>query len=320
MPMTPNGAPVMIKRTIEISREPAHLAVRDDQLRIVREGQRTLESASIPCEDIGLLIVDHPQVSYSHHALARLVEFGAGVVVCGSDHLPAGLLLPMSSHTEVVWRVNDQISAAKPVRKQLWKQIIVAKVRAQAANLAEDSPVRRRLMAMARQVGSGDPKNVEAQAARLYWPVWLDEQGGPPFRRDTDGKDAINAMLNYGYAIFRAAVARALVGAGLLPVLGIHHSNRSNAFCLADDLIEPLRPMMDARVRQLHRRGHESLTSHTKAALLERLTATVRYGERTGPLLVALHACAASLADCLGGRSGTLLIPEAVDPDEAPPA
>lgn len=310
----------MIKRTIEISREPAHVAARDDQLRIVREGQRTNEGASIPCEDIGLLIVDHPQVSYSHHALARLVEFGAGVVVCGSDHLPAGLLLPMGSHTETVWRVNDQIRAGKPLRKQLWKQIIVAKVRAQAVNLPEDSAVRRRLHVLAREVGSGDPKNVEGQAARLYWPAWLGEESGTPFRRNTEGKDALNAMLNYGYAIFRAAVARALVGAGLLPVLGIHHSNRSNAFCLADDLVEPLRPIMDARVRQLYRRGHDSLIPHTKAALLERMTATIRYGDRTGPLLVALHAYAASLADCLGGRCGTLLIPEAVDPEEAPPA
>lgn len=309
----------MIKRTIEISKEAAHVAVRDEQLRIVREGQRTLESASIPCEDIGLLIVDHPQVSYSHHALARLVEHGAGVVVCGGNHQPAGLLLPMSSHTQVVWRVSDQIAAAKPVRKQLWRQIVVAKVRAQAANLPEESPVRRRLVAMARDVRSGDPKNVEAQAARLYWPEWLSVQGSVPFRRDTDGADGVNAMLNYGYAIFRAAVARALVGAGLLPVLGIHHSNRSNAFCLADDLVEPLRPMMDVRVRQLHGRGHDRLTSHTKSALLERLTATVRYGERTGPLLVALHAYAASLADCLGGRSRMLIIPEAVDSHEAPP-
>ncbi len=310
----------MIKRTIEISREAAHVAVRDDQLRIVREGQRPGEGASIPCEDIGLLIVDHPQVSFSHHALARLVEFGAGVVVCGSNHQPAGLLLPMGGHTEVVWRVSDQISAPKPVRKQLWKQIVVAKVRAQAANLPEDSAVHRRLLVLAREVGSGDPKNVESQAARLYWPAWMGEQSGPPFRRDTDGNDPVNAMLNYGYAIFRAAVARALVGAGLLPVLGIHHCNRSNAFCLADDLVEPLRPMMDARVRQLCRRGHDSLIPHTKAALLERMTATVRYGDRSGPLLVALHAYAASLAECLAGRSGTLLIPQAVDPEEAPPA
>ena len=309
----------MIKRTIEISQEPAHLAVRDDQLRIVREGQRTGEGASIPCEDIGLLIVDHPQVSYSHHALARLVEFGAGVVICGSSHQPVGLLLPMADHTQVVWRINDQIGAPKPVQKQLWKQIVAAKVRAQAANLPEDSAVRRRLLALAREVGSGDPKNVEAQAARLYWPAWPGEQHTPPFRRDTDGKDPVNAMLNYGYAIFRAAVARALVGAGLLPVLGIHHSNRSNAFCLADDLVEPLRPIMDARVRELARRGHDALTPHTKAALLERLTATVRYGDRSGPLLVALHAYAASLADCLGKRATRLLIPETVDQIEAAP-
>lgn len=301
----------MIKRTIEISQQPAHLMVRDDQLKIIREGEHPRDAPSIPCEDIGLVIVDHAQVSYSHFALAKLVEFGAGVVVCGQRHLPNGLLLPLSTHSQVVWRIQDQINASRPVCKRLWKQIVTAKVRGQAANLERDCPVRLKLHRLIREIRSGDPTNVEAQAARLYWSTWLGRLApkNRPFHRDTDGTDPVNAMLNYGYAILRAAVARALIGAGLLPVLGIHHSNRANSFCLADDLLEPLRPIVDERVRELWRQGHIELDSRTKAALLDRLTTTVCYGDRHGPLLVSLHTYAASLADCLAKRETTLAIP-----------
>lgn len=338
----------MIKRTIEISREPVHLAVNLDQLLVQRFDQdRSAPGAvtSIPCEDIGLVMVDHPRTTYTHQALAALMRFGAAVVVCGRDHLPAGLLLPMSSNTQVVWRIQEQVAAPLPLRKQLWKQLVIAKVRAQAAQLTKGSTAQGRLRTLTRDVKSGDTTNIEGQAARIYWAAWLD--GCPPpypimrepvepadidpaalkipeareaaamdgqFQRDQDSLDPINVMLNYGYAVLRAAVARALVSAGLFPALGVHHCNRSNAFCLADDLVEPLRPLIDARVRELHKRGRgaEGLDQPIKAYLLAVLAEEVRVGDQAGPLMVELHRVTASLVRCFQGESDRLNLPEAV--------
>jgi len=292
----------MIKRTIEISQQPAHLTVRHDQLQISREGELV---GSVPCEDVGMLLVDHGATTYTHAALARLCECDAAIVLCGRNHLPAGLLLPLADHGEVVWRVQDQIEVSKPLRKQLWRQIVQAKIRAQAANLPA-GPARTKLLVLARNVRSGDPNNSEAQAARLYWPVWSINHR---FRRDPDGPQP-NGLLNYGYAVVRAALARALVSAGLLPALGIKHSNRSNAFCLADDLIEPLRPIVDLRVRQLFDAGKHDLEPAVKADLLKLLTETVRLNDLTGPLMVSLHRYVASLVRCYQGEADKLEFPE----------
>ncbi len=291
----------MIKRTIEISREPAHLTVQLDQLVLKRDGQTI---GSIPCEDIGMVVIDHAGTTYSHAALARLADFDAAVVVCGRDHLPAGILLPLADHSQVVWRVRDQIALSKPLRKQLWKQIVQAKIRAQAGNVPP-GPARTRLLALARDVRSGDPENAEAQAAKIYWSECFEDLS---FRRDRHG-DGPNPLLNYGYAVLRAAIARALVSAGLLPALGIHHSNRSNAFCLADDLIEPLRPIVDRRVRQLIDAEQFELDQPTKAALLELLTLETRMAEETGPLMVNLHRMVASLVRCYQGKGVQLEFP-----------
>lgn len=306
----------MIKRTIEISKEPAHLSVKLGQLLIQRHEADPRTAASIPCEDIGLVMVDNTQTTYSHYALAKLMEYGAAVVICGHNHLPAGLLLPIPSHTEVVWRIQDQMNVSKPTCKQLWRQIVIAKIRAQAANLEPDTPTYSKLLALARTVRSGDPTNVEAQAARAYWAAWLgDSSSAKTFRRNTDPPkdDALNAMLNYGYAILRAAVARALVAAGLHPAVGIHHSNRSNAFCLADDLVEPIRPLADARVRNLYQWGMETLNQGAKAHLLQLLTDPVQVGDQTGPLMVGLHRYVASLVQCYQGSQKKLLLPVAVN-------
>lgn len=309
----------MIKRTIEISREAAHLGVKLDQLLIERHPrpedppEAPGRIASIPCEDIGLVVVDHPACTYSHRALSGLMRSGACLVVCGDDHLPAGLLLPLSTHTRIVWRIQTQIDASRPVRKQIWKQLVQAKIRAQAANLPPGPP-RRRLERMAAEVKSGDTANLEAQAAKLYWSVWLDPlPAQKQFGRDPEGADPANAMLNYGYAILRAAVARALVSAGLFPALGVHHANRSNAFCLADDLVEPLRPLIDGRVRQLLKLNRTRLDQPGKALLLEVLTQTVRMGEQTGPLMVCLHDMTAGFVRCLEGIDNRLIVPLAAE-------
>jgi len=293
----------VIKRTIEISRDAAHLAVRHEQLLIKRNGEIV---GQVPCEDIGVVLVDHPATTYTHAALTSLAASDAAVVICGRDHLPVAMLLPLTDHSQVVWRLRDQLQVNRPLEKQLWKQLVQAKIRGQAENLPTGTPAHKKLLALARNVRSGDPRNVEAHAARVYWDNWLWQE---EFRRDQDGA-GINAFLNYGYAVVRASVARAIVGAGLLPSLGIHHHHRGNAFCLADDLVEPLRPMVDDRVRELHRQGYEELNQPGKAALLELLTERVRLGEITGPLMVMVHRMVASLVRCYAGETKRLEIPE----------
>ena len=294
----------MIKRTIEISQEAAHLAVHHNQLQIHRDGRVI---GQVPCEDIGVLMVDHPQASYTHAALTRLVESDAAVVICGRNHLPVGLLLPLADHGEVVWRVDEQLKSSKPLAKQLWKQLIQAKIRASAENLPDPSPSRHKLLDLARQVRSGDPANVEAHAARIYWKSWLPD--GMSFRRDVDG-DGLNGLLNYGYSVVRAALGRAIVAAGLLPSLGLKHSNRANAFALADDLIEPLRALVDDRARTLFQQGEEEIGKVSKAGLLRLLAEDVMLGEEKGPLMVCLHRYVASLVKCYRGEADRLVIPE----------
>ncbi len=296
----------MIKRTLEISREPAHLSVRNRQLLLKRNGELV---GSVPCEDIGVVMVDHPQTTYTHAALATLAESDAAVVICGSDHLPTAMLLPLADHSQVVWRLKDQLNASLPLCKNLWKQVVVAKIHAQARNLPPERPGHKKLLALASQVRSGDPQNVEAQAAKVYWANWLWQES---FRRDRE-QPGINAFLNYGYAVVRAAVARAIVSAGLMPSLGVHHRNRSNAFCLADDLMEPFRPLVDDRVREMHRQGYETLNQEAKGELLEVLTETMQLVEQTGPLMVMLHRLVASLVRCYAGEQKQLEIPVRVE-------
>lgn len=299
----------MIKRTLEISREPAYLAIRNQQLQL-RRGDEVI--ANFPCEDLGMVVVDHPQTTYSHAALAELMRQDAVVVLCGRDHLPCGMILPFADHNQVVSRIQLQVGIALPLKKRLWQQLIRAKILAQAANLQTDSHTARRLREFAASVRSGDPDNREAHAAKSYWEVWLllspEATETERFRRDPDGS-GVNAMLNYGYAIVRAALARAIVAAGLHPALGLHHCHRSNLFSLADDLIEPLRPIVDARVRELAFAGETELIQSVKAELLDLLTIEVRVGDFAGPLMVSLHRFVASLVKVLDGDARELEIP-----------
>lgn len=326
----------MIKRTIEISREPSgvHLSVRDRQLLVLRrdptEVARRLPAkprnlaGSIPCEDIGVVMVDSRETTYSHHALAELAEQGAAVVVCGRDHHPVGMYLPLSTNTQLLSRLDAQINASKPTIKRLWSTIVIAKIKAQSAALpiSEDSSAaRQRLLVLASSVRSGDPENFEAQAAQVYWPIIFKRSTfiAHPFRRGPGDRSAAppNNLLDYGYAALRAAVARGLVSAGLLPALGIKHKGRSNPFCLADDLMEPLRPMLDRRVRWLTERGELTLDQPTKAELLGVLTETVRIGESTGPLMVTLTRYIASFVRVLQREQDQPDIPEMLRPDDS---
>lgn len=309
----------MVKRSVEISRQPAHLCIEHGQLLILRPGQRKAEAqfdARIPCEDLSLVVTDHREISFSHSALVALAENGAALVICGNDHLPVAMLLPVSTHTEVAARLRDQIRAGAVLPKQLWKQIVSAKIRAQATNIEHAPEAQRRLLALARNVRSGDSNNAEAQAARIYWGQVFSASISD-FRRVPGERERPNCMLDYGYAVIRAAVARAIIGAGLHPTLGLHHSNRSNAFALADDLLEPLRPIVDRRVRTLLSEGHHHLGQATKAELIRLQDATVRTGTSIGPLTVALGRYVASLAQALAQRSAAaLLIPRPVEADD----
>ena len=305
----------MIKRTIDISEGPTFLCIQNDQLVLQRD---RAEVGRIPCEDIGLLLVDHRATTYTHAALVRLIHHGAAVALCGEDHLPAGLLLPLADnglHTE---RLRGQVAASAPLKKNLWRQIVKAKIAGQAANLPADHPARRQLLDLAAGVRSGDTSNAEGVAATFYWRALM----GAEFRRDPEGA-APNGLLNYGYMVFRAAVARALVAGGLHPALGLHHSNRANPFCLADDLLEPLRPLIDRAVRGLMDRGIVAVDQQTKRELLSLLTVPAAIAGAAGPLMVGLHRMVASLVRCYAGETRTLELPtfdlkdlRATDPEE----
>jgi len=303
----------MIKRIIEISRARTRLSVRYGQLIIKEESEQV---GSIPCEDIGVLLVDHQGTSYTHCVFTELLEKGAAVVLCGGNHHPAGMLLPIESNTLQTERFREQIEAKEPVKKRLWKQIVRAKIKHQAKVVGPDSDVYKSLMALRDRVRSGDPDNIEAQASRKYWPAYLqdvDSTSSPQvqFRRDINGSPP-NNLLNYGYMVMRAAVARALCSAGLHPSVGIHHRNRYNAFCLADDMVEPFRGFVEAKVRDICESEGvpDELTQEIKARILEVLYEPVTIGGFKGPLMVGLHRTMASLQRCFAGEQRCVDLPE----------
>ena len=294
----------MIKRTVEISSGPTHLSIHNRQLVIDRVGR---EPAMVPAEDIGLLMVDHQAVTYTHSVFTVLAEMGAAVVICGDKHLPDSMFMPVASNTVQTERFGAQIAAPAPLNKRLWQKCVAAKLLNQAATLEAASGSDAGLRAMAAKVRSGDPMNLEAQGAQRYWPRLF----GRTFRRDRNG-DPPNNLLNYGYMAMRAAAARAICAAGLLPTLGIHHRNRYNAFCLADDLMEPYRPIVDSKVIELARDAVAPgvLGREEKAHLLGLFNHGVRIGERNTPVLLALHTTASSLARSFAERRAQLLFPE----------
>lgn len=295
----------MLRKTVEFSTPGTRLSVAHRQLVIQRPD---LPKATLPIEDLGVVIVDDVRATYTQAVFLELLEAGATVLVTGRDHLPIGMMLPLDAHHVQAERHRAQVQASEPVRKQTWQAIVRAKISQQAVVLAQFNKDHKRLMAMAKKVRSGDPDNLEAQAAQRYWPLLF----GQGFRRDRDA-EGVNALLNYGYAVLRAAVARAIVATGLIPSLGVHHRHRNNPFCLADDLLEPYRPYVDWRVRLLVDSSGCSVPKvserETRAALLSLLNETVRVGERREPLLLALHSSAASLCRALTGGDRSLSLP-----------
>ena len=293
----------MIRRTVEIATAGARLSIAHRQLVIERPDE---EKRTLPCEDIGVLVVDHPQTSYTHSVFTALLEEGAAIVLCGPNHLPAGMLLSFEAHTTQTERHRAQAAASEGVKNRAWKLLISAKLRQQATVLTHYTGADAGLSAMAGRVRSGNPQNLEATGAQRYWPRLF----GGNFHRSREGPPP-NDLLNYGYAVVRAATSRAVAAAGLIPTLGVHHRNRGNPFCLADDLMEPYRVYVDWRVKGmlLEPNAPPLLDRPAKAALLSLFNETVLVGGRRSPLLLALHASAASLCRMLTEGNKELLLP-----------
>jgi CRISPR-associated protein Cas1 len=288
----------MIKRTLYFG--SAH-QLTTQHLQLVCTSRETGETRTIPIEDIGFVVLDHFELYISPPAIEQLLAHNVALIYCDAKHYPQGLLLPLDSHSVQAERFRAQIKASQPRQKQLWQQTIVAKIENQAALLGQLGKDDTALRALAKQVQSGDSSNREAQAARRYWASLFAEL--PAFARDRYGLPP-NHLLNYGYAILRAAMARALVGSGLLPTLGIFHRNRYNAFALADDIMEPLRPWVDRAVYELVNSGKDyiDLQKAHKARLLAVLAEDGQWASDTSPLLVGLSQTTASLARCLAGE------------------
>lgn len=295
----------MIKRTLYFG-NPTRLSVQQQQLQIKTDERET----TVPIEDIGVLIIDHPQISITHAVLHKLLENNAAVITCNDKHHPIGLLLNLDGHTQQSEKFKAQISATAPLKKQLWQQTMKAKILNQAAVLQKWEIDNSYLKRVAQLILSGDTSNQEAQAAKYYWKVLFNEEE-PFFVRERFGEYP-NNFLNYGYAILRATVARGLVSSGLLPTLGIHHSNKYNAYCLADDIMEPYRPYVDHCVKEIINQfpGEQELNKNIKQKLLEIPALDIVIDGKNSPLLVGLQRTTASLAACFEGESKRIIYPE----------
>jgi CRISPR-associated protein Cas1 len=302
----------MIKRTLYFG-NPAYLKTANEQLIIEMHG--TGETKAAPIEDIGLLILDHQQITITQALMAKLLANNTAVITCDNTHHPTGLMLNLDGNSLQSQKFQAQIEASVPLKKQLWQQTIISKIENQAALLksqksgwftSEEGPMY--LHNLSKEIKSGDPDNCEAKAANFYWkrlfPPFLE------FRRERYGPPP-NNILNYGYAILRALVARNLVASGLLPTLGIHHRNQYNAYCLADDIMEPYRPFVDKVVCNIIRMNGKFLeiTPSMKKELLAIPAIDVQIDEQKSPLMNAVQRTTASLAKCFEGKTRKLLYP-----------
>jgi CRISPR-associated protein Cas1 len=294
-----------IDRIADLSEEPAWLNVDNDCLVISRDGQPKITT---PLVEVAVLVVAHPQVVMTQAVLAGLAEQGGMMVICDAKRMPAAMLMPLAGHFVQGERFALQAKASLPTRKRLWQSLVKAKIRAQARVLADVRGDDAGLPQLALRVRSGDPSNVEAEASRRYWPALFAD---PHFRRDRYGGGP-NALLNYGYAVLRAIVARAICAAGLHPSLGLQHHNRYDAFRLADDLMEPFRPIVDRAV-VIHCARRESLVSldkEAKAALIGALMGRFPAGKDRRTLFDIAGRTAASLVAVFAGERRTLALPE----------
>lgn len=309
----------MIKKTLYFG-NPTYLSLRNNQMVIKLPEVEKCDSLSDvfkkqsevtkPIEDIGVVLLDNKQITITSGLLEALLENNCAVITCDSRSMPVGLMLPLCGNTTQNERFRDQIDASLPLKKQIWQQTVRQKILNQASVLKEKRGEDVRCMEIwANEVRSGDTENLEARAAAYYWKNMFREI--PNFTRNRDGV-APNNLLNYGYAILRAVVARGLVGSGLLPTLGVHHHNRYNAYCLADDIMEPYRPYVDALVVDIVAEMGVSLelTKEIKARLLSIPVLDVVIGGKRSPLMIAVGQTTASLYKCFNGELRRVLYPE----------
>ena len=302
----------MIKRTIYFG-NPAYLSMRNSQLVIHLPDGNGMEDRTgnntIPIEDIGVVVLDNKQITITQGLLEALLANNCALITCDSNRMPLGLLLTLSGNTTQSERFQAQIDASLPLNKQLWQQTIQCKIENQAYVLhTTRKAVVKNMLAWVNDVKSGDSDNLEARAAAYYWANMF--PGIPEFRRGREGVPP-NNLLNYGYAILRAVVARSLVASGLLPTLGIHHHNRYNAYCLADDIMEHYRPFVDKLVVEIMHSGEDisELSKAIKARLLNIPVLDVNINNQRSPLMIAVGYTTASLAKCYLGESRKIAYP-----------
>lgn len=308
----------MIKRTLCFT-NPAYLSLKNKQLVIklpevetnasLPESFKADATKTIPIEDIGIVVLDNKRITITQGVLEALLENNCAVITCNESHLPIGMHLPLVGNTTQTERMRYQIEASLPLKKQLWQQTIIAKIQNQASVLKQMRGTEvRNMQKWASEVKSGDSDNLEARAAVYYW------QNAFPmienFTRSREGESP-NNLLNYGYAILRAIVARALVSSGLLTTLGIHHRNKYNAFCLADDVMEPYRPYVDKLVMQLYDKypDTQELTKELKAELLQIPVLDVTINNKRSPLMIAVSTTTSSLQKCYAGELRKIIYP-----------
>ncbi|HTO39000.1 MAG TPA: type II CRISPR-associated endonuclease Cas1 [Brumimicrobium sp.] len=295
----------MVKRTLHFG-NPAHLSVQNSQLIIeLKNDERTKHS--VPIEDIGMLVLENPQITLSVAVLELLMANKAALISCTKNYIPAGMFIPFDAHTEQTRAMQQQVEASMPLKKQLWQQTVQRKIHNQAKVLDALNLNSNRLHYLKENVLSGDTTNCEGQAAAYYW----GQLYGNTFTRSQD-REAPNAQLNYGYAILRSVVARALTASGLHPSLGIFHRNKYNAFCLADDIMEPYRPYVDWIVIQMlqEESDYTELTKEQKVTLLALPQMDVKIGKLTRPLFHAVSSTTAGLNRCLKGDLRKIPYPE----------
>lgn len=295
----------MIGRIVEIADDRRHLSLHRGFL-VVREteGERQ-ELGQVPLDDIAAVVANAHGMSYTNNLLVALAERGAPFVLCGANHNAVGMLLPIDGNHIQAKRIEAQIAASLPTHKRLWAQVVKSKLEQQAATLEAAGAATMPLLALVKKVKSGDPDNIEAQAARRYWQLLF----GNGFKRDQNAAGC-NSLLNYGYTIMRSATARAVVAAGLHPSIGLHHSNDCNAMRLVDDLMEPFRPLVDLKVWQLQAQQQAAeVTPENKRALVRVLYEDMQSSSGATPVMVCMQRLATSLAQVYVGERNKLDLP-----------
>jgi len=295
----------MIEKILDFSQEPVSLKIKYQQLVIIKDNHPDI---TIPINEIAVIIASHPQISYTNAVLASLAENGGIFIICDKKYLPIAMTLPLQSHYIQTQRFLLQANVSLPTRKQLWKQIVQAKVKNQGKLLYKLYGNDQGLLKMAHRVRSGDQDNIEAQASRRYWTTLFND---PSFKRNPQKQDQ-NRFLNYGYAVLRAIVSRAICSAGLHPSLGLHHHNQYNPFCLADDLMEPFRPFIDRAVVELLKKYPEDhpLDPELKKQILSAITEKININQEKRTIFDSATKTANSLVKVYEGKEKKLILPE----------